>query len=143
VTKLTNNSLGPKFIPTTGGPVILQPGQSADLDVPEDDLTAIKAVGLLDAPKPGQGAPSLADLQREIASTSVAPPPGQPSEGAQDTDASLPAADDPDVVALVDGNTAVQLQELAETNKVDMAGATNKTEAAQRIVAAQRAQQQP
>jgi hypothetical protein len=141
--KLTNNSLGPKAISTTDrGVVVLAKGESADLNVSDADAAAIEKHKLLEAPETG-GVPSLADLQREIASNSLTAADltgdKQPTTDEDDPDADLPAEDDPDVVAMIDANTSAELQKLADDNKVDMTGARNKTDAARRIVAAQRA----
>jgi hypothetical protein len=67
MTKLVNKSDGPKAIPTDKGVVVLQPGDKGDYNVPEADLAAINAAGLLDASETG-GPPSLAEMQKEIAS---------------------------------------------------------------------------
>lgn len=133
--KLTNNSLGPKAITTTDrGVIVLQPGQSDDLNVGDDDMAAIKAANLLEAPEGGK-VPSLADLQREIASSGLAAP--APAETA--TGDNLPAEDDAEVVELVDSTTATELQRIAKDEKVDMAGARTKLDAARRIVGKRRA----
>jgi hypothetical protein len=133
--KLTNNSLGPKAITTTDrGVIVLQPGQTDDLNVADADAAAIERHKLLEAPE-GSTTPSLADVQREIASNGG----GATGGAAAATDDGLPAEDDPDVVQLVDGSTSAELQQIAEDEKVDMAGARNKAEAARRIVAARRA----
>ena len=135
MTKLTNETLGPKAIMTTDrGYVTLAAGETADLNVSDADLAAIREHKLLEKAASVTG-PSIADLQREVASTLGA----TPAEAATGTADDLPAADDPDVVAMVDANTADQLRELAKDSGADMDGARNKTEAARRIVAAQRA----
>jgi len=134
--KLTNNSRGPKAIATTDrGTVVLQPGQSEDLNVAEADADAIKQFKLLEAEG---AAPSLADRQREIASSLARPTIAEGAEQPEEAP-ELPAEDDADVVALVDGNTADELQKIVVDEGVDVSGARNKTEAAQRIVAHRRA----
>lgn len=66
--KLKNTTNGPKAVNTTDrGSVILQPGEEADLNVSDADAKALKATGLLDGEANAE-APSLATLQREIAS---------------------------------------------------------------------------
>ena len=64
--------------------------------------------------------------------------PAAPTESAPD-EPNLPAEDDAEVVALVDGNTADELQKIVDDEKVDVTGARTKTDAARRIVAARRA----
>ena len=133
--KLTNNSGGPRAIHTTDrGTVVLQPGQSDDLEVDDANAKAIKQYGLLEPAERGR---SLAEIQREIAS-SATPVPAAPTESAPD-EPNLPAEDDAEVVALVDGNTADELQKIVDDEKVDVTGARTKTDAARRIVAARRA----
>lgn len=135
--KLHNQSLGPKAITTTDrGVVVLQPGQSDNLNVSDDDAAAIKRHKLLDAPDGSQGR-SIADLQREIAS--AVPAPLTPTPAEPDADANLPAEDDAEVIALRDSVNATELQKIATDEKVDMEGAKNKTDAARRIVAKRRA----
>lgn len=132
--KLINNSLGPKAIMTTDrGTVVLAPGASEDLNVTDADAAAIKKFKLLERDGGGH-ASSLADLQREIASS------GPVATGTADAKADdLPAEDDAEVIELRDSTNAVGLQQIAKDEGVDMEGARNKTEAAQRIIAARRA----
>lgn len=139
--KLTNKSLGPKAITTTDrGVVVLGVGESADLNVGDDDAAAIKRHQLLEAPEPNR-TPSLADLQREIASNALGGGIAQSAEltAAEEAEANLPAADDPHVVALVDQNNSQELQKIVADEAVDVTGARNKNDTARRIVAKRRA----
>lgn len=65
MTKLTNKTRGPKSVNTTTGPHILNPGESADLDVADAELKAMKETGFLDPSTATTGAASIPDPDQE------------------------------------------------------------------------------
>lgn len=106
--KFTNKTKGPKSVNTTTGPVILAPGESADLTVSKEEVAAMDRLGFLD--------PSTAENQSSV----------------PDPDAAARAAT---IQQMVDGNSEADLRKIAEDEDVDLAEAKNKTDIATAIVA--------
>ena len=139
--QFTNNSGGPKAITTTDqGVVVLKHGESADLNVAAADAAAIKKFKLLDAPEPGSGPMSIAELQKEIASTGVATTgtTGEGDDATGEGDDGLPPENDSEVAALKDSGSATDLRAIAKDEGVTLEGDDNKTDIARKIVAARR-----
>ncbi|MER8925792.1 hypothetical protein [Mesorhizobium sp. M0859] len=68
--KVTNNQAGPRGINTTSGPVLLDPGQTADVEVSSAELKVAKATGWFsfagqDSSKSGEFQGKGADTERE------------------------------------------------------------------------------
>jgi hypothetical protein len=137
--KITNNSNGPRNIHTSTGVVTLQVGETLgdDYEVSDADLKAMKAVGLLDpadASSKQAGNNSIADIQREIASSAT---PAVLTDGAAAEDG-LVAEDDGEALALKDSGTADDLRKIAKDEGVDLEGDDNKLDIARKIVTARR-----
>ena len=139
---ITNNSNGPRNINTESGFVTLQPGETLDeklYKVSDDDMAAIEKHGVLAAAASGDqraGTSSIADVQREIASSAT---PAVLLEGDKgEGDDGLVAEDDDEVQSLKNDNTADELRALADGEGVQLEGDDNKTDMARKIATARR-----
>jgi hypothetical protein len=117
MTEFTNKTDGPKSVNTKGGAVVLQPGESRDLDVSGDEAAAMERLGFLD--------PSTAENPQQT------PPNPQEQLLTGLTDEQREQAE-----KLVDDNTADQLKKLAADEKVEIASGDNKLDVAAKIVLA-------
>lgn len=127
---LKNQTSGPRYVNTTKGAVLLQPGQSLpdDAEVSGDEMAAIEATGFLGGGD-GDGSqivdPAIGNRSTDVAASMNLGSLGTPNSG---------PAGEVTAEQLKDENTEAQLREIADTEGADLSGTTDKLSIAQAII---------